>query len=112
MSLSAGRMVGGISTKDPGIWGDKLRVDIDYASKNPANLFNLTISEVDSTGRILRSESFNNLSAATGVDNARAKVNESSKLVQITAALASKPALTGTTSGSGMTFAAAVEPTP
>ncbi len=102
MSLEAGRIVGGTSVEDPGVWGDGLRVDIDYASKDPAALFNLTVTEVDSAGRVQRSEQFNNLSDAAGVNNARAKVNENSKLVQITADLLGKPAQTGTTSGPGL----------
>jgi phage tail sheath protein FI len=102
MSLGAGRMVGGVSVEDPGVWGDNLRVDIDYASKDPVNLFNIAVSEVDSAGRVVRSESFNNLSEAAGVNNARSKVNENSKLVQITADLAGTPAQTGTTSGPGL----------
>jgi phage tail sheath protein FI len=54
MSLGAGRMVGGASVEDPGVWGDNLRVDIDYASKDPTNLFNMAVSEVDSAGRVVQ----------------------------------------------------------
>lgn len=102
MSLEAGRVVDGVSVEDPGVWGNGVRVDIDYASKDPATLFNLAIEEVDSAGGVQRSEQFSNLSDAAGVDNARAKVNENSKLIQITADLAGRPAQTGTTSGPGL----------
>ena len=77
LQVFAGRMVGGVSVKNPGAWGNSLRVEVDYdtASLPNANidpgkvevqdeLFNLTVSQVEvRNGRtfVLQTETFSNL---------------------------------------------------
>ncbi len=89
LDVQAGRQYRGRSITDPGTWGDNVRVVVDFETRDPADntLFNLTASEVDRVdGRrvVLRSESYANLSTdATSSDYAIAKVNEASKLIQL-----------------------------
>jgi phage tail sheath protein FI len=98
--VSAGRQRGGVSVKNPGSWGNGLRIDVDYntsmlpnANIDPGGvevqdeLFNLTVSQVEvRNGRtfVVQSETFSNLTMRPGVrNNALAVVNNSSLLVQL-----------------------------
>jgi phage tail sheath protein FI len=87
IQVSAGRRVGRRSVADPGEWGNALHVEIDYATTDPAALFNLTVSEVaDENGRmlVLRTETFRNLTLEPGAENnALEVVNAGSKMIQL-----------------------------
>lgn len=104
LRLRAGRRIKAAPVNDPGQWGNSLRVDVDYNSADPANLFNLTVSEVrSSNGRevIVRSETFRNLSMVAGPDNAFDIVNDGSKMIQLSqdgGFGTNSPAQTGTVS--------------
>jgi uncharacterized protein len=102
LNAKAGRRIGDDSIDDPGVWGDNLYLEVDYDTSSPTTLFNLSISEiVNSGGRRVtsRAESFRNLSNTAGApNNAIDVVNDGSRLVQLTPALAAwpLPAATGT----------------
>jgi uncharacterized protein len=109
-NITAGRQLRGASAINPGLWGDNVRVDIDYDTFNPATLFNLSVSEVlTSNGRssVVRSETFRNLTMQVGApNNALDVVNAGSSIVQLdrtgiatpipAAAPFPRPAATGT----------------
>ena len=108
----AGRLMKGDSVEDPGLWGNFVRLDVDYDisppnlfgyDSNPANLFNLIVSEISQAGTqpVLRTETFRNLTILPSFPNSVDEVvNEGSKIIQLTAvALAGRPAQTGTVSG-------------
>jgi Bacteriophage tail sheath protein len=68
----AGRRIRGASALNPGLWGNALRVEVDYATADAANLFNLTILEVQTNGdrtTVLSTETFRNLTLQPGVTN-------------------------------------------
>jgi hypothetical protein len=114
VNVAAGRLVRGASVPDPGLWGNFVRIEVDYdvaAPTDPAQtfneLFNLTISEISqAAGRLttLRTETYRNLTMRAGArNNALDVVNEASTIVQLDrdslAALATppqRPAATGT----------------
>jgi uncharacterized protein len=83
----AGRRVAGVAVADPGVWGDSLRIEIDYDTTAPDETFNLTIQEVAlENGRqvVRRSESYRNLTMEAGEPNyVLDVVNEDSVLVQL-----------------------------
>jgi phage tail sheath protein FI len=85
--VSAGRRIRGESAENPGRWGDALHVEIDYDTSDPATLFNLTVREIVTQGGrriVLRTETHRNLSMTVGAaNNAIEKVNEGSRLVQL-----------------------------
>lgn len=98
--VTAGRRIRGASVRNPGTWGNLLRVEVDYdtvrlpnASLDPLGvltpdeLFNLTVTEVElRDGRtfVLQTETFRNLTMREGVrNNALEVVNEGSRLVQL-----------------------------
>ena len=88
-NVRAGRLIKGASVDDPGSWGNFVRMDVDYDTTDPTNLFNLTVSEISPVGSqpVLRTETFRNLTATTGLPNSvRSVVNEGSRMVQISAA--------------------------
>ena len=45
----AGRRQRGEVALDPGLWGDNIRIEVDYDTIDPTALFNLIVSEVGST---------------------------------------------------------------
>jgi hypothetical protein len=101
LSVRAGRLLKGVSVDDPGSWGNFVRLDVDYDTTDPATLFNLTVSEVSQVGTqpVLRTETFRNLTMASGLPNSVGDVvNEGSRMVQVLppAAGANRPATTGT----------------
>lgn len=95
-----------VAAATEGVWGNSLLVAVDYATSDPVNTFNLTVTEMgERNGRLvpLRTETHRNLSmndrAAT---YARDTVNAASDLVELTDA-----GLAGTTAGgsvSGVTL--------
>jgi hypothetical protein len=90
LRLTAGRRIRGASARDPGSWGNSLRVEIDYDTSQPAEEFNLTVSEVRVDGDrtlTMRSETFRNLTMRpNAVRNAIEVINAGSRLVQAEAA--------------------------
>ncbi len=102
LTASAGQMISGTSVPNPGGWGNNLRVDVDYNTTNPQTLFNLSVSEVDpNTGAVLSSESYRNLNMTSGDPSFSVDVvNDASKGIQLSSPGASRPAATGTVSGS------------
>jgi len=85
--VTAGRRLGGQAVEDPGSWGNGLRVEVDYATTDPAELFNLLVSEVaEEGGRMVvrRTETFRNLTMEPDrANNAIEVVNAGSKMVQL-----------------------------
>lgn len=107
LRVFAGRQVRGRSVADPGTWGNALRVDVDYVTRDPTDpaLFNLSVSEtVTFDGRrvVLRTETFANCSTDdTSSDYALSKINAGSKMIQAAipdgATAIARPAQSGTT---------------
>ena len=75
-----------ITAASEGQWGNQLRLDADYDTRNPNSLFNISIIETtleDGTVRMIRSERFNNLSMnAHAVRYAVDAINADSKLIR------------------------------
>ena len=90
-----------VSAISEGEWGNFIRVAIDYNTSDPANLFNVVVSEYAGSGataRVVRSEVFRNLS----MDTVATVVNDDgtgSKLVRMAASGTTMPKQNGTTSG-------------
>lgn len=100
------------SAKSPGAWGNDLRVDVDYGTTDPTKLFNLTVTEVQTSNgqvQIVARENFLNLAIdSTQPNDAAAVVNAGSQLITLTAASAqaNRPAQTGTASAPSPNLAA------
>src|SRR5216684_8372559 len=90
----SGKAVLDVTAANEGVWGNNLRVDIDLNTKDPAHLFNMTVTRYDGpTGkaRPIATERFLNLSVDPA--NPRAVVNVVTHGSQlITVALAGAPA--------------------
>jgi phage tail sheath protein FI len=110
-TATAGQMIGTRTLDNVGQWGNNLRMEVDYDTTNPlspdksvaGSLFNVTISEVDTSGNVLRSEVFRNLNTTSG-DPAYVidVINNGSKMVYVGPAPlvnTNRPEATGTTSG-------------
>ena len=86
--MFAGRQIRGGPALNPGVWGNSLRVEVDYTTSDAASLFNLTILEVRIDGdrtTVLGTETFRNLTMQPGqTNNALDVVNQGSAQVQIT----------------------------
>ncbi|RXF74135.1 phage tail sheath family protein [Hansschlegelia zhihuaiae] len=84
---TAGRRIRGEAARNPGTWGNFLRLEADYATASPASLFNLTVQEVRLDGDrtvVLRTETFRNLTMEPDTpNNALEVVNQGSLLVQL-----------------------------
>ena len=110
---AANNLVLVLEAASPGKWGEQLRAVVDH--KTPvAGEFNLTISEIDGAGSVLRQELFLNLSMAAGKTNVKTIINDpnsGSALVRVKGTPgATRPALNGTQSavvGTSVNFAAA-----
>ena len=102
LQVTAGQRLRGRSVDNPGIWGNKLFIDVDYATDDPNNQFNLVVSEIDIRNNrrvVLQSESFRNLTMTAGANNVFDVVNEGSKLIQLSSQDGwpqERPAQTGT----------------
>lgn len=101
-----------VEAANEGVWGDALRIEVDYDTADPANLFNLYVTEVgddDGTPIALRTETFRNLTVDAGsVDYGDRFVEDvvadESALVRVTIAPGApdppeRPAQNGTVSG-------------
>jgi phage tail sheath protein FI len=96
----------------PGVWGNNLRIDIDYGTTDPTSLFNLTVTEVSLASgmpQVVATETYRNLSLdSTQSSYVVSSVNNVSQLVtlQLLAGASTRPAQTGTTSNgfSGIGF--------
>lgn len=91
---------------NPGLWGNNLRVRIDYPTPTSGDRFNMTVSLIearDGQQVIVRSEEFRGLLMNTTDQNfVQTVVNDEfsgSKLVRVTAAGNTRPLQTGTLSG-------------
>jgi phage tail sheath protein FI len=87
LRATAGRRASGALVRDPGAWGNNMRIDVDYDTRSPATEFNLTVTEIrDEGGRtvVLRTENYRNLTMTAGAsNNALAVVNDGSRLIQL-----------------------------
>lgn len=117
LNVRAGRRIRGASARNPGVWANSLRLEIDYETTEPDEFFNLTVIETElRNGRtfVRQTETFRNVTMRTGVpENATQAVNERSRLVQLDrdglaaqpaapappAAYTFRPAATGTLGG-------------
>ena len=113
--VRAGRRIRAGIALNPGAWGNFLRVEVDYDTTDPAELFNLVVSEVRVDGdrtTVLQTETFRNLTMEPDTpNNAIEVVNQGSQLVQLDRAglnpanlpspfnPAFRPAATGTLGG-------------
>lgn len=108
VTMTAGSMVGGKVANNPGVWGNNIRVGVDYNTTSTVpdptealnELFNLTVSQIDPvTGQIVRSETFRNLTLRPGVINSAVDVvNQGSQIATLSnaAAAPARPLATGT----------------
>jgi phage tail sheath protein FI len=104
-----------VSAASEGIWGNNLRLDVDYITTDPARLFNVTVTRYDGPGtraKPLASERYVNLTLDSTRPRYAVKViNDGSKLVTVKegagASATARPAASGTISGelSGLTTA-------
>jgi phage tail sheath protein FI len=97
-----------VTANSPGGWGNSVRVDVDYATLDPATQFNLKVTEVsvvNGVTQIIATETFRNLVIdATKPNDAAVVVTAGSQLVSVTegsSATGKLPAQTGTLSGVG-----------
>lgn len=111
---NSGKSVLVATAASPGSWGSNVRIDIDYGTNpasnpnvNPANLFNLTVSEVQLVAgkpQVVSSEVYRNVVIdAKQPNDAVATVNDASSLIQLAVASGAPtpidpPAQTGTAS--------------
>jgi phage tail sheath protein FI len=104
-ATAANGATNGIPNYDPGTWGNNLRIEVDYGTTDPTTMFNLTVSEITTTGNVttvVANETYLNLVIDPSQNNdAAATVNANSQLIALTAASGStglRPAQTGTAS--------------
>ena len=89
---------------DPGAWGNNVRIDVDYNTTDPANFFNLTVTEIATANgatSVVSTETYRNVVADPSKPNdVAAMVNAASTLITLTEAgtAGRRPALTGTAS--------------
>jgi Bacteriophage tail sheath protein len=103
-----------VTASSAGTWGNLLQIDVDYATSNPASLFNLTVTEfVDQNGQLVpgRVETFRNLSM-NSFDPAYAvnTVNMASQLVELSRPAALAFSGNGTSISAPLTFAEVTSP--
>jgi len=108
-TATAGQMIGTRKLDNMGLWGDSLRLEVDYDTSDPTSLFNTTISEVDTSGNVLRSEVFRNLTTKAGDPaNVIDVINNGSKIVYVVVGPSTnRPEATGTT-GAALPTAAVI----
>jgi phage tail sheath protein FI len=92
-----------VSASSAGGWGNSLRIDVDYGTATPGASFNLTVTEVVTTGgqpQIAATETFRNVTIDPTLPNdVAALVNAGSQLIRVTESAGSTgkaPAQTGT----------------
>ena len=86
-TVTTGTMVNGVSVHNPGAWGNNIRLDVDYDTRDPTQLFNLTAILMDpDTGQPVQTEPFRNLTFQPGASTyAPDVVNQTSQLIQLSA---------------------------
>jgi phage tail sheath protein FI len=89
------------TAKSAGGWGNDIRIDADFATTDPANLFNLTVTQVgvvNGKQQVLAKESYPNLILdPTKSNDAAAVVNARSQLITLEEnASGKRPMMTGT----------------
>lgn len=101
----AGAVVLTATARSAGAWGNDVRIDVDWATTDPAKQFNMTVIKmgaVQGKQQVLATETFRNLVIDPNQPNdAAAVVNAGSKLIMLTASSAStgkRPATTGSLS--------------
>ncbi|MEM6453792.1 MAG: phage tail sheath subtilisin-like domain-containing protein [Acidobacteriota bacterium] len=100
-----------LEAASPGEWGNNLRVEVDYGTQDPSATFNLTVREIVD-GAEVNSETYLNLTMGDGSRNVTRVINDSSKLIRVTAANAAlRPAPTGTATSTPIGDPAAVSTT-
>ncbi len=103
--FDAGRQFQDQQVDDPGSWNNHIRVDIDYLTSDPANLFNLSVTEINHVDGLevpVRSEVYRNVSMVeTHSRYVVSVVNDDSQMVFISKGTVgnSMPAPTGYYSG-------------
>lgn len=88
-----------VRAANEGVWGDNLRVDVDWGTPTPGTSFNLTANEIVD-GEVVNTESFRNLTMNTGGPRYAVNViNDESKLIRVDPGnIQESPAQTGTVS--------------
>jgi phage tail sheath protein FI len=101
-AVSGGQGVLGVNAASDGDWGNRIRVDVDYDTTNPASLFNLTATELQEVNGVLtpvRAETYRNLTMNSLAPNDAVKtINAASQLVRVVRT-SNAPGLIGTTKG-------------
>lgn len=112
-ATGGGAQVLEVSAANEGIWGNNVRVDVDYSTTDPTALFNLTVTRYDgptAKAKPISTERYLNLTMDSTKPRYAVKViNDGSKLITAKAGAGAtatnRPAATGTISGdlSGLT---------
>ena len=101
-AVSGGADVLDVEAASEGAWGNRIRLDVDYDSGNPASLFNLTATEFAEENGVLtpvRTETYRNLTLnSVASNNAVDTVNAASDLIRL-ARNPAAPGLLGSTKG-------------
>jgi phage tail sheath protein FI len=87
LNATGGSQVLDVTAPSQGAWGNRIRVDVDYDTSNPASLFNITATEFEEQGGVLtpiRTETHRNLTMNSFAPNdAVATVNAASNLIRL-----------------------------
>lgn len=112
-STTSGAATLTLQASSPGKWGDALQVRVDSTDNTQ---FDLTLSEVNGQGTVLRQEAFRNLTMGTGNNNVKTLLNDTgsgSKLFTVADATgAAIPLVNGTLSDAFTPPAVTTPPTP
>src|SRR5215471_17460721 len=83
--VTAASMVNGQAVPSPGAWGNNIRLEVDYDTLDPSQMFNLTaVLKNPATGETVRSETFRNLTFQPGASTyAPDLVNQGSQLIRL-----------------------------
>jgi phage tail sheath protein FI len=88
LNFFAGRRIRGESARNPGDWGNFLRIEIDHNNASANATFSFSVSEVAIAGNrtnVLQTETFHNLTMEPDTANYAVEViNQGSRLVQVT----------------------------
>jgi uncharacterized protein len=106
LRATAGQVIADQEVDNPGEWGNDLRLEVDYRTADPANQFNLIVSQIrvqDGIAQPVRTEVFRNLVMTAGaINNAMAVVNAGSAMIRLDQDVGfgnARPAGTGFLSG-------------
>ena len=87
LRATAGQVIADRAVDNPGEWGNALRLDVDCRTADPANQFNLIVSQIrlqDGIAQPVRTEVFRNLVMTAGAtNNALAVVNAGSAMIRL-----------------------------